>query len=417
MNPVAEVPLRAVRRRLAGHSRRPFREHVRARAAYGRDGGSEARGRPPAERPRSAARRSKCRSSKKRPSSARRARKGPAIELDERDPTPPATATDAPGARETRRARASNAGGPPAPPAKAAPSEPPPLYGAVGDRSAGDLVTTFKRVFPIAVSSDPLWGHVPVGFYAEGDVTFFLDAGGALTHTTASAAAAPAFHAAIARTTQLLQHRLFTAQGATTHLHMIVRVTDKLVNHGAFTIDAAGSFELPSGRSRQRDHPRALRRRARPSEDRWGAALALASPANQEDAGERLRPFFAHRLERARVATQGAEEGRRDLRRRHRIGDAHAAREARERDEERDGRVVDRAAAVLGDLLRAAGVDRPPVGLDEDVGSVGGGNRITGRRVAEDCGERCTGGDAGVEDRPGGGACRRRATGRSARAR
>ena len=26
------------------------------------------------------------------------------------------------------------------------------------------------------------------------------------------------------------------------------RVTDKLVNHGAFTIDAAGSFELPSGR-------------------------------------------------------------------------------------------------------------------------------------------------------------------------
>jgi hypothetical protein len=29
---------------------------------------------------------------------------------------------------------------------------------------------------------------------------------------------------------------------------MIVRVSDKLVNHGAFTIDAAGSFELPSGR-------------------------------------------------------------------------------------------------------------------------------------------------------------------------
>ena len=57
-----------------------------------------------------------------------------------------------------------------------------------------------------------------------------------------------ALRAAIARTTQLLRHRLFTARGATTHLHMVVRVTDHLVNHGAFTIDAAGSFELPSGR-------------------------------------------------------------------------------------------------------------------------------------------------------------------------
>jgi hypothetical protein len=45
-----------------------------------------------------------------------------------------------------------------------------------------------------------------------------------------------------------MRHRLFTSSGPTTHLHMVLRVTDKLVNHGAFTIDAAGSFELPSGR-------------------------------------------------------------------------------------------------------------------------------------------------------------------------
>jgi hypothetical protein len=118
----------------------------------------------------------------------------------------------------------------------------------VGDRTAGDLVATFKRVFPIAASSDPLWDRVPVGFYAEGDVTFFLAEDGSLTHATASAAAAPAFRAAVLRTTTLLKHRLFTARGAATHLHMVVRVTDHLVNHGAFTIDAAGSFELPSGR-------------------------------------------------------------------------------------------------------------------------------------------------------------------------
>ena len=104
------------------------------------------------------------------------------------------------------------------PAAEAAPSEPPPpLYGAVGERAAGDLVTTFKRVFPIAASSDPHWDHVPVGFYAEGDVSFFLADDGSLTHATASTAAAPAFRAAITRTATLLKHRLFTARGAVTH--------------------------------------------------------------------------------------------------------------------------------------------------------------------------------------------------------
>ena len=63
-----------------------------------------------------------------------------------------------------------------------------------------------------------------------------------------SASAAPAFRVAILQTTTLMKHRLFTARGAATHLHMIVRVTDRLVNHGAFTIDAAGSFELRSGK-------------------------------------------------------------------------------------------------------------------------------------------------------------------------
>jgi hypothetical protein len=168
------------------------------------------------------------------------------IELD--GPTAPAEANPngeatAP-ARSKRHPRSdapSAAGGAPA-------SEPPPLYGAVGDRAAGDLVTSFKRVFPIAASTDPLWDHVPVGFYAEGDVTFFLAEDGSLTHATASAAAASAFRSAVLRTTTLLKHRLFTARGATTHLHMVLRVSDHLVNHGAFTIDAAGSFELPSGR-------------------------------------------------------------------------------------------------------------------------------------------------------------------------
>jgi hypothetical protein len=171
---------------------------------------------------------------------------GAPVELDAPAVPPPTADGEMPAARQTRASRKveRGTGRPPG----GAPSEPPALYGAVGDRAAGDLVTTFKRVFPTAASSDPLWDHIPVGFYADGDVTFFLAEDGSLTHATASASAAPAFIAAIKRTTALLKHRVFTARSATTHVHMVVRVTDHLVNHGAFTIDAAGSFELPSGR-------------------------------------------------------------------------------------------------------------------------------------------------------------------------
>jgi hypothetical protein len=173
----------------------------------------------------------------------------PPIEIDQ-----PAEPTEeiGPGAVTPAEARARHAAShrahAPAAPPSPAPLPPPPQYGAVGDRSAGDLVQTFKRVFPIAASSDPSWDHVPVGFYADGDVTFVLDPDGALEHATASATSAAAFRAAVGRTTTLMKHRLFTSTGATTRLHMVLRVTDKLVNHGAFTIDAAGSFELPSGR-------------------------------------------------------------------------------------------------------------------------------------------------------------------------
>jgi hypothetical protein len=112
----------------------------------------------------------------------------------------------------------------------------------VGDRSAGDLVATFKRLFETAESGDPLWDKVPVGFYADGDVTFDLAADGTLTDAMVGTAA-PSFRQAIDRTIFLLRHRTFTARGARTRLRMVVRVTDHLVNRGAFTVAADGWFE------------------------------------------------------------------------------------------------------------------------------------------------------------------------------
>jgi hypothetical protein len=160
------------------------------------------------------------------------------IELDDGPKVARPPATHAP-----RRANASAS-------SEATAASPPPaaLYGAVGERGSIDLVLAFRRAFPQGAAGDPIWDHVPVGFYAEGDVSFTIDPGGTLTHTTVSAGAAPAFRAAIARTVAVIKGRPFTAKGATTRLHMVVRVSDKLTNQGRFMIDAAGSFELPSGR-------------------------------------------------------------------------------------------------------------------------------------------------------------------------
>ncbi len=116
-------------------------------------------------------------------------------------------------------------------------------------RAAGDLVASFRHTFPIAASSGPLWD-------ARSDRVLRCRRRDVLSRRGRNAhprhrerrGHAPAFRSAILHTTTLLKHRLFTARGAVTHLHMVVRVTGQLVNHGAFTIDAAGSFELPSGR-------------------------------------------------------------------------------------------------------------------------------------------------------------------------
>ena len=171
------------------------------------------------------------------------------LELDE-SPSPTGGSLPRPSAeRSARSARAARAHAARDAVASAPPPPPPPaVYGAVGDRSASDLVVTFKRAFPQAGSSDPTWNQVPVGFFAEGDVTFVLSESGGLVLARVSPPAAPAFRAVITRTVALIKGRSFTARGAETRLHMRVHVSDRLTNHGAFTIDAAGSFELPSGR-------------------------------------------------------------------------------------------------------------------------------------------------------------------------
>ena len=76
--------------------------------------------------------------------------------------------------------------------------------------------------------------------------------------------------------------------------------------------------------------------------------------------------------------------------------------QARVRDDQRDAGVVERAAAVLGDLLAAARVDDAPVRLDEDVRRARRGERVAGGRVAEDLGQLAAEVDVRVKIVPGG---------------
>ena len=158
------------------------------------------------------------------------------IEIDDGPPAPKGSAQ-----RHPHAARASHA-------ASAAPAPPPPaLYGAVGERGSIDLVTAFKRSIGMNGLSDPVWNSVPVGFYANADVTLTIDEAGNITHVTVSANAAPALKSAIARTMATIKGRTFTARGAQTRLRIVARVSDQITNQGRVLIDAKGAFETANG--------------------------------------------------------------------------------------------------------------------------------------------------------------------------
>src|SRR5450631_277050 len=96
-----------------------------------------------------------------------------------------------------------------------------------------------------------------------------------------------------------------------------------------------------------------------------------------------LRVLLHHSLEGVWVQIQRPKDGRRDLLRPDVARDLLVVQPG-VRDEQRDARVVQRAAAVLGDLLAAARIDDAPVRLDEDVGRAGRGDWIARRRVTID---------------------------------
>jgi hypothetical protein len=125
------------------------------------------------------------------------------------------------------------------------PVAPPPMFGAVGVRSATDLATTFTRALPQAASADALWSSAPFGSAGVAEVTLVLDDEGRLASHEIRGPASSALRQGIDRTLVLLAARPFTARGATTKLRVAARVSRDDIHdglHGDVFALSGGSF-------------------------------------------------------------------------------------------------------------------------------------------------------------------------------
>lgn len=121
----------------------------------------------------------------------------------------------------------------------------PPLFGAVGDRLATDLATSFTRALPQVASADPAWSSAGLGSTTSATVTLVLDDGGHLAQRIVAGGPSDALRRGIERTLVLLGAREFTARAASTRLRVTARVSRDDVHdglHGDVFALSGGSF-------------------------------------------------------------------------------------------------------------------------------------------------------------------------------
>ena len=130
----------------------------------------------------------------------------------------------------------------------------PSLYGAVGERSAVDLVPAFQRAFAQTASADPSWQAAPLGSVSKASLLVLLDETGHISGSSLGGGASPALASSVQRTLALLSHRPFVAHGARTTLKLAAQVTADTTHDGlhgdrfALGVGETAWFALPSGR-------------------------------------------------------------------------------------------------------------------------------------------------------------------------
>ena len=116
-------------------------------------------------------------------------------------------------------------------------------YGAVGDRSASDLLTSFTHGFAQGASGDPAWRTVPLGSAGDATLTITLSDDGHVEGTSLAGNASPALSAGVKRTMALIGGRPFVARGKVTKLQLSATVSSDAVH------DNSGSDVFAVGRS------------------------------------------------------------------------------------------------------------------------------------------------------------------------
>jgi hypothetical protein len=124
-------------------------------------------------------------------------------------------------------------------------SGPEAIFGAVGERFAADLATTFARAFAQTASADSAWFGAPYGPAGTAVVTLVLDVTGHLAESSIAGTPTTALRRGIERTVALLEARPLTAPSAVTKLRVSAQVTrDDLHDglHGDVFALSGGSF-------------------------------------------------------------------------------------------------------------------------------------------------------------------------------
>jgi hypothetical protein len=123
------------------------------------------------------------------------------------------------------------------------------LYGAVGERSAVDLMTSFIHSFPQAASGDPIWLNVPFGKAGEGDVELSIDASGSFASAHLSGFGGnAALTRGVERTVALIRGRTFTSPSLTLRMHLAATVSPDQAHDGAEgSVFAIGRTFAPRG--------------------------------------------------------------------------------------------------------------------------------------------------------------------------
>jgi hypothetical protein len=173
---------------------------------------------------------------------------------DERDAPAPPEASDAPArpappSQGKRATRPSNAGRPSGGRADSGDGEESAAatsalaFGAVGDRSASDLLTAITHGFAQGASGDPAWRSAPIGQAGEATLILTLSESGRLEDVQIVGSPSPALASGIRRTLALVRERPFVARGKITKLHLAASVSTDSVH------DRSGGDVFAIGRS------------------------------------------------------------------------------------------------------------------------------------------------------------------------